>query len=157
VDVAPARIRAISGEDKGDKLMNRLSVLGLATAFLASACGGEPAAPAPEQPAETPPAAAAPDPTMLPTPQQNSTAALSVTCGGQPYSVAFTDFAATLTYDDGTTAELPQQPATADTEPGVTVYTNGQVSFAKSGAGASSVIRFARARMAWEDCVIAQN
>ena len=63
--------------------MTRLSVLGLATAFLASACGGEPAAPATEQPAETPPAAAAPDPTMLPTPQQNSTAALSVTFSSQ--------------------------------------------------------------------------
>lgn len=137
--------------------MSRLSMLGLATAFIASACGGEPAAPAPEQPAETPPAAAAPDPTMLPTPQQKSAAALSVTCGGQPYSVAFTDFAATLTYDDGKAAELLQQPATADSEPGVTVYSNGQVSFAKSGEGASPAIRFARARMAWEGCVIAQN
>ncbi|OYX48651.1 MAG: hypothetical protein B7Y90_09460 [Alphaproteobacteria bacterium 32-64-14] len=136
--------------------MNRLTVLGLATVFCAGACGGERAAPAPEQP-DGPPAAAAPDPTMLPTPQQNAAGAFSVACGGQPYSVAFTDFAATLTYDDGATAELPQQPATADTEPGVTVYSNGQVSFAKSGEGASSVIRFARARMPWKDCVIAQN
>lgn len=129
----------------------------LAALMLASACGeGEPPATAPEPAAEAPPPAATPDPTMLPTPQQNT--AMTVTCGGQPYGLSFGEFAATLTYDDGAKAELAMQPATADSEPGVTVFTDGKVSIARSGGGDDpAVIRFARARMAWEDCAISQN
>lgn len=131
--------------------MNRLLVLGVATVWLAAACGGgEPVAPAP--------AAATPDPTMLPTPQQNAVAATSVTCDGQPYKVAFNDFGATLTYDDGATQELPLQPATADSEPGVRVYTDGNISFARSAAADSpAAIRFARGRLAWQDCAVTSN
>jgi len=137
--------------------MNRLIALGIATAFLAGACGGgEPATPAPT--GESPPAAATPDPTMLPTPQQNAVAATSVTCDGQPYKVAFNDFNATLTYDDGATQELPLQPPGADSEPGAKLYTDGKISFSRSGGeGAPVLIRFARGRMAWEDCAITTN
>jgi len=126
----------------------------LAALILASACGeGEPPA-APEPVAEALPPAATPDPTMLPTPQQNT--AMTVTCGGQPYGLSFGEFAATLTYDDGAKAELAMQPATADSEPGVTVFTDGKISIARSG-DTPAVIRFARARMAWEDCAVSQN
>ncbi|MEZ6030996.1 MAG: hypothetical protein R3C46_14785 [Hyphomonadaceae bacterium] len=135
----------------------RTVVIFFAGALALAACGGEPA---PETPAEPAPAASTtPDPTMLPTPQQDvSAAAMHVTCGGQPYVVAFTDAAATLTYDDGVALELPALAPTADSEPGVTVFTDGKVSIAKSGGGDTpTVIRFARARMAWEDCAIAVN
>lgn len=127
----------------------------LAALMLASACGeSEPPAAAPEPAAETPPPAATPDPTMLPTPQQDT--AMTVTCGGQPYGLSFGEFNATLTYDDGTKVELPMQPATADTEPGVTVFSDGKISIARSG-DTPAAIRFARARMAWEDCAVTQN
>ena len=135
--------------------MNRQLVSALALMCLASACGGgEPETPAAEAHTDAP-AAAAPDPTMLPTPQQNAVAATSVTCDGQPYKVAFNDFSATLTYDDGTTQELPVQPPTADSEPGVTVYTDNNISFSKSGGGEKpETIRFARGRLAWQDCAL---
>jgi hypothetical protein len=127
----------------------------IAALMLAAACGeNAPAAPDPAPTAETPPPAATPDPTMLPTPQQDT--AMTVTCGGQPYGLSFGEFAATLTYDDGTTAELAMQPPTADSEPGVTVFSDGKVSIARSG-DTPAVIRFARARAAWEDCAISQN
>lgn len=127
----------------------------LAALMLASACGeSEPPAAAPEPAGQTPPPAATPDPTMLPTPQQDT--AMTVTCGGQPYGLSFGEFNATLTYDDGTKVELPMQPATADSEPGVTVFSDGKVSIARSG-DTPAVIRFARARMAWEDCAVSQN
>lgn len=132
----------------------RTFTLSLACAAILGACGGETELAAPVA-GETPPAAATPDPTMLPTPQQNAVAATTVTCDGQPYKVAFNDFAATLTYDDGATQELPLQPPGADSEPGVNVYTDGNISFSKAGGGeAPEVIRFARGRMAWQDCSI---
>lgn len=134
---------------------SQIFVPALAALLFASACGeGEPPATAPEPVAEAPPPAATPDPTMLPTPQQDT--AMTVTCGGQPYGLSFGEFAATLTYDDGAKAELPMQPATADSEPGITVFSDGKVSIARSG-DTPAVIRFARARMAWEDCAVSQN
>jgi len=138
--------------------MNRRLVSALALMCLASACGGgEPATPAAEAHTEAP-AAATPDPTMLPTPQQNAVAATGVTCDGQPYKVAFNDFSATLTYDDGATQELPALPPTAGSEPGVTVYTDTKISFSKSGGGGTpETIRFARGRLAWQDCSTTAN
>lgn len=129
--------------------MNRQLVAALALTCLASACGGGD----PQKSAAEAPAAATPDPTMLPTPQQNAVAATSVICDGQPYKVAFNDFSATLTYDDGTTQELPAQPPTADSAPGVTVYTDNNIAFSKSGGGEKAeTIRFSRGRLAWQDC-----
>lgn len=131
----------------------------LAAAVLASACGeGEPGDAASEPAAQAPPAAAAPDPTMLPTPQQSGAGAMTVTCGGQPYGLSFGEFEATLTYDDGATAALAMQQPGADSEPGATVFSDGKVSIARSGGGdAPTLIRFARARMAWEDCTVSAN
>lgn len=131
-------------------------------ALLLAACGGNEPAPVtpvePTPPAETP-AAAAPDPTALDTPAQaDRTGALSLLCGGSNMRVAFLDTHATVINDDGSNTELQKQPAGPDSEPGVDVFTDGKMSFAKSGGGdTQTVIRFARGRMAWQDCAIAVN
>ncbi len=134
--------------------------LAATTGFLLAACGGEPAKPAeptaPEPVAETP---ATPDPTALPTPAlEQRVGTMNLLCGGATFRVAFLDTLATVVNDDGTNTELQKQPAGPDSEPGVDVYTDGKMSFAKSGGGDTpTVIRFARGRMAWQDCAIAQN
>lgn len=137
--------------------MNRTIVLGVAATLLAACGSGEATGPASETPA-----AAAPDATMLPTPQQNAVAATGVTCDGQPYKVAFNDFNAVVTYDDGAAQELPLQPAAADSEPELMVYTDGKISFARSvgvgsDVGKPETIRFARGTLAWQDCTLASD
>ena len=141
--------------------MMRLFTTTAAAVLLLAACGGNepaPAAPAgPTPPAEAP-AAAAPDATALATPAQaDRMGALNLMCGGAAFRVAFEDTRAVVVNDDGSNTELPRDSA-AVSEPGVTVYTDGKMSFAKSGGGDTpTVIRFARGRMAWQDCAIAQN
>lgn len=139
--------------------MRSLLMMSASLALLA-ACGGEtPAAPSETTPPVEPPAAAAPDPTRLETPAQaDASGAMNLMCGGNPIKVAFEETKAVVTNDDGTTTDLPAGPADANTEPGVTVYTDGKMSFAKSGGGDTpTVVRFARGRMAWQDCAIAVN
>lgn len=138
--------------------MRSLVMMSASLALLA-ACGGEtPAAPVEPTPPVEPPVTAAPDPTALQTPAQADVRGMSVMCGGSQMKVAFEDTKAVVTNDDGTTTDLPVGPADATTEPGVTVYTDGKMSFAKSGGGDTpTVIRFARGRMAWQDCAIAVN
>lgn len=139
--------------------MRSLVMMSASLALLA-ACGGEtPAAPAePTPPVEPAPVTAAPDPTALQTPAQADVAGMNLMCGGSQMKVAFDAAKAVVTNDDGTTTDLPAGPADANTEPGVTVYTDGKMSFAKSGGGDTpTVIRFARGRMAWQDCAIAVN
>lgn len=138
--------------------MRSLVMMSASFALLA-ACGGEaPATPVePTPPVETP-ATAAPDPTALQTPAQADAAGMNLMCGGSPMKVAFQDTKAVVTNDDGTTTDLVVGPADATTEPGVTIYTDGKMSFAKSGGrDTPTVIRFARGRMAWQDCAIAVN
>jgi hypothetical protein len=138
----------------------RSIVMMSASLALLAACGGEtPAAPVePTPPVEPAPVTAAPDPTALETPAQADVRGMSVMCGGSQMKVAFDATKAVVTNDDGTTIDLPAGPADANTEPGVTVYTDGKMSFAKSGGGDTpTVIRFARGRMAWQDCAIAVN
>ncbi len=128
-------------------------------AFLAACGGGEPA---PD--AVTPPPAlpeSAPDPTTLPPlepPQADRIGAMMLSCGGEQFRVAFTDAGATQVNDDGSNTDLPLLPAGPDTETGVSVYSDGRISFAKKGGGDTATeIRFARGRMAWQGCAIAQN
>lgn len=120
------------------------------------ACGGEPETPAPTEPTPTEAADPSPDPTTLPTPAQAQTpAALSLSCGGESFSVAFMENSATMVNDDGSHTELQMMAAGPDAEPGVATYTDGKISFARSGAGDTpGSIRFARGKMAWEDCVV---
>ncbi len=138
--------------------MRSLVMISASLALLA-ACGGEtPAAPVEPTPPVATPETAAPDPTALQTPAQADAAGMNLMCGGSPMKVSFQDAKAVVTNDDGTTTDLPVGPADATTEPGVTVYTDGKMSFAKSGGGDTpTVIRFARGRMAWQDCAIAVN
>lgn len=84
---------------------------------------------------------------------------LNLNCAGETFRVAFLDtHAGVVSADGATTVELPKLAATPTSEPGVAVYTDGRQTFAKSGGGdTATVIRFARARMGFQDCAIAQN
>ncbi len=134
-----------------------------ATTLLLSACGGEqPAAPAESEapaPVEPTAPAAAPDPTALTTPAQaGNPAAMNLLCGGAAFRVAFEDARAVVYNDDGTQTELALLPASANAEPGVSTFTDAKMTFAKSGGGDTpTIIRFARGRMALQDCSIAVN
>lgn len=142
--------------------MIRLLTATAAAALLLSACGGEtaPAAPVePTPPVETP-APATPDATALPLPAPgpSGVAAMNLLCGGATFRVAFVDTHAEVINDDGTTTNLPTLAPDANAAPGVTTYTDGKMTFAKSGGGDTpTVIRFARGRMAFQDCAIAVN
>ena len=143
--------------------MTRLFAATAAAALLLAACGGEPAPATPVEP--TPPvdttsAPAEPDPTALPLPATgpSGVAAMNMLCGGATFRVAFTDTHAEVINDDGTTTNLPVLPPDANAAPSVTTYTDGKMTFAKSGGGdTQTVIRFARGRMAFQDCAIAVN
>lgn len=122
-------------------------------------------APKEEAPAATTPAPAAsvepaaPPPAAEPTPAPDTrVAAMNLMCSGEPFRVAFEDTRAVILNADGSNTELPKLEPSATSEPGVTTYTNGPLTFAKSGGGDTpTVIRFARGRMAFQDCAIAQN
>ena len=136
------------------------AVIGTAiSALLLAACGGgDPAStvpapavePAPvEMPAEAPPAPMVAD----------RIGTMNLMCGGESFRVAFLDtHAAIVSADGATTIELPKLEPSATSAPGVTTYTNGKQTFAKSGGGDTpTVIRYAVGRMAFQDCAIAQN
>jgi len=142
----------------------RIVVATLASIVLFAGCGG--GEPVPETTAETvtpaPPTLpeSAPDPTVAPPEplQADRLGAMMLSCGGEQFRVAFTDTGATQINDDGSNTNLPLLPAGPDSEPGVSVYTDGRISFAKKGGGETPTeIRFARGRMAWVDCAIAVN
>ena len=142
--------------------MMRMIAATLASAALLAACGGEPATePAPETGSAQGLPETAPDPTALPPPeppQAERIGAMNLSCGGEQFRVAFVDSTATLVNDDGSNTDLPLLPAGPDTEPGVQVFTDGKISFAKKGGGDTpTTVRFTRGRMAWQDCAIAQN
>ena len=136
-------------------------VIGTAiSALLLAACGGGepvPTVPAPavepapvEMPAEAPPA---------PTASDSRIGTMNLMCGGESFRVAFLDTHAAIVRADGaTTIELPKLEPSATSAPGVTTYTDGKQTFAKSGGGEiPTVIRYAVGRMAFQDCAIAQN
>ena len=135
-------------------------VIGTAiSALLLVACGGgepAPTVPAPaiepapvDMPAEVPP-------TPMP---EGRIGTMNLMCGGESLRVAFLDtHAAIVSADGATTIELPKLEPSATSEPGVTIYTDGKQTFAKSGGGdTATVIRYAVGRMAFQDCAIAQN
>lgn len=137
----------------------RLVIATAISALLLAACGGEPAAPAgPVEP--TPPVDAAPvaEPPAMP-PEGARVGAMNLSCGGETFRVAFLETHAAIVSADGTqTTELPILPEGPTSEPGVTVYSDGMQQFAKSGGqDTPTVIRYAKGRMAWQDCAIAVN
>ena len=138
----------------------RLVIATAISALLLAACGGEPAAPAaPVEP--TPLVDAAPPVPETPAmpPEGARVGTMNLSCGGETFRVAFLDTHAAIVSADGTqTLELPILPTGPTSEPGVTVYSDGMQQFAKSGGGDTpTVIRYAKGRMAWQDCAIAQN
>jgi hypothetical protein len=109
----------------------------------------EPATPVTPAPAAAPAASPAPDARI---------GTLQLSCGGESFRVAFEEARAVVVNADGSNTDLPLLPPSPSSEPGVATYTNGAMTFAKSGGGDTpTVIRFARGRMAFQDCAIAQN
>lgn len=137
----------------------RLVIATAISALLLAACGGEPAAPA-ALTEPTPPVDAAPvaEPPAMP-PEGARVGTMNLSCGGETFRVAFLETHAAIVSADGTqTTELPILPAGPTSELGVTVYSDGMQQFAKSGGGdTQTVIRYAKGRMAWQDCAIAVN
>ncbi len=127
---------------------------------LTAACqeGETPAAPvtpeaSTETPAPAPPSIVAPE--VLP---GMRVAPMQLSCGGESFRVAFEDARAVIVNEDGSNTELAALTPSPDSEPGVTTFTNGMLTFAKSGGqDTPAEIRFARGRMAFQDCAIAVN
>lgn len=136
-------------------------VIGTAmAALLLGACGG--GEPAPMVPAPAVEPAPVEMPVAVPTAPMTSDGrigTMNMMCGGESFRVAFLDtHAAIVSADGATTIELPKLEPSATSEPGVTTYTDGKQTFAKSGGGdTATVIRYAVGRMAFQDCAIAQN
>ncbi len=129
-------------------------------ALLLVACGGN--EPAPTVPAVTPDPAPVEMPAEVPPPlavPEGRIGTMNLTCGGESFRVAFLDtHAAIVSADGATTIELPKLEPSATSAPGVTTYTDGKRTFARSGGGdTATVIRYAVGRMAFQDCTIAQN
>ncbi len=134
----------------------RTVMISVVAALALAACGGESAGPADPGPAPEP--AAAPEPGPPPAADARI-GTMQLSCGGESFRVAFLDTHAAIVSEDGaSTVELPVLPAGPTSEPGVTVYSDGVQQFAKSGGGDTpTLIRYAKARMAWQDCAIAVN
>lgn len=132
----------------------RTVMLSMVGALALTACGGEPETPVVNEPAPEP--AAAPEPAPAPDARIGT---MNLMCGGESFRVAFLDtHAAIVSADGASTVELPVLPEGPTSEPGVTVYSDGMQQFAKAGGmDTPTVIRYAKARMAWQDCAIAQN
>jgi streptogramin lyase len=135
--------------------MKRLGLV--ASILVLAAC-----APKEEPSAKTPPApavATAPAPAVEPAPAPDTrVAAMNLMCGDQPFRVAFEETRAVVLNADGSNTDLPKLESSATSEPGVMTYTNGTMTFAKSGGGDTpTAVRFARGRMAFQDCAIAVN
>lgn len=135
----------------------RTVMISVVSALALAACGGEPTAPA--APVEPTAPVATPEPVVEPPVADARIGTMQLSCGGESFRVAFLDTHAAIVSEDGTqTTELPVLPAGDTSEPGVTVYSDGMQQFAKSGGGDTpTVIRYAKARMAWQDCAIAVN
>jgi hypothetical protein len=80
-----------------------------------------------------------------------------MSCGGETFKVDFGDKAANVTSSDKSSASLPllERPSAAGA---AKVYTNGVMTFTRlEPAGAAPIIKFARGRMAFEDCQLAAS
>ncbi len=137
--------------------MRTVIATAMSLVLLAACGGGEPVVSMPEEVAPAVDPAPAPEPT--PPLADSRIGTMNLMCGGESFRVAFLDtHAAIVSADGASTVELPILPAGPTSEPGVTVYSDGMQQFAESGGGdTATVIRYAKGRMAWQDCAIAQN
>jgi hypothetical protein len=141
--------------------MVRIAIAAVA-GFIAAGCTPDVASPS----TATPPVTAAnpvPQPAGEPAPASPTPdarqGAVQLSCGGESHRVAFEDTRAVVVNADGSNTELPLLPPDANSAPGVNVYTDGKLTFTKEGGmgGGPTVIKFARGRMAFQDCAIAVN
>jgi hypothetical protein len=80
-------------------------------------------------------------------------AGTSLTCSGETFKIDFGDKAATVMLPDNTSANLPklEQPQAAGA---ATVYSNGRMTFTRlETAGLPPLVKFARGKMAFQECV----
>jgi hypothetical protein len=134
-------------------------ILGLAAAVVLAACekpetpAAEPVPPVSEMVASAPEGV----PAASPTPDTR-TAALQLSCDGDSFRVAFEDARAVVVTVDGGSTELARLDVQPAAPVGVATYTNGMITFTREGGqGAATVIRYAKGRMAFQDCAIGQN
>ena len=81
-----------------------------------------------------------------------------LTCGGQSFRVAFEASRAVVVGPDGSNTELQKVDAQPGSPPNVAIYTDGMMTFTReTAAGKPDTIRFARGRMAFQDCAAAVN
>lgn len=134
------------------------AVLGIGLALALGACGAS------EEPAPAPAPAVAPEPAPTPAPAPTVSTpdtrigALEMTCGGENFRVAFEGGRAVIVGPGGSTMDLPlldPQPAAAAN---VRTYTNGVMTFSREETPeGASIVRFARGRMALQECVTARG
>lgn len=123
--------------------MNRFALAMVFVGGLATACGGS-------KPADT----------ATPTAEGGAArlAAVSLTCDGETFRVAFEEQRAVLVGADGDNTELPMLDPAPDSAGGAKVFTNGVLTFTRGGTGdADATYRFARGRMAFQDCTAAKT
>jgi hypothetical protein len=83
---------------------------------------------------------------------------MNLMCGGESFRVAFEDARAVVINADGSNTELAKLPADANAAPGVDSFTDGKMTFTKQGGrDTPTVIKYAKGRMALQDCALAQN
>jgi hypothetical protein len=141
-----------------EKVMTRLVFVAAFCGLLIAACTPKEATPAAEPPVSAgqpvpQPAAEPATPTL-----DTRMAAMNLTCGSESFRVAFEDSRAVVVNADGGNTELARLPADANSAPGVETFTNGMMTFTRQGGSdTATVIKYARGRMAFQDCAIAQN
>ena len=140
-----------------EDVLKSVVVAAACSALLIAACAPKEAEPS----AAEPPAA---DPIPQPAAQAASStpdtriAAMNLSCGGETFRVAFEDSRAVVVNADGSNTELAKLPTDANSAPGVDTFTTGMMTFTRQGGqDMPTVIKFARGRMASQDCTVAQT
>jgi hypothetical protein len=138
--------------------LKRVVVAAACSALLVTACAPKEAEPSAADPLPTTAADPIPQPAAEPAPSTPDTriATMNLACGGETFRVAFEDTRAVIVNADGSNTELAKLPADANSAPGVDTFTNGAMTFTRQGGqDTPAVIKFARGRMAFQDCAIA--
>lgn len=140
--------------------MSRILAAAFASLSMVTACAPREAELSAAEPPSTTAAAPVPQPAADPTPAASGTrvGTMNLMCGGETFRIAFEDARAVLVNTDGSNSELARLPADANSAPGVDTFTDGKMTFTRQGGQDSPVlIKFARGRMALQNCAIAQN
>lgn len=139
--------------------MVRLVVAAAVSGLLIAACAPKEPAPAAETPtvAAEPATAGSTAAPATPAPETRI-GTMQLSCGGESFRVAFEDERAVVVNADGGNTELARNIPADMPMSGQRLYTDGKLTFTKEGGGDKpTIIKFARGRMAFQDCAIAQN